>query len=530
MEKPKRPLSSFNLFYRYKRSLLASHLAGQGEIPKEAIQGILACPPGSEDELLQSLSTQEQQHQQHFIDSPSSLSPGTNELRREKIRTALEGKVLPSYTAVKRRHRKAADGPSLSFVEMGQLMTESWKSVDPYAKKVFDELAEEGRACYRDAMKEYKRVMHIQGDEGAVGRGEGTEGIVMLQRGGHQSRSKKKTATKKVKACKVARNSKKKPPSSMDTSPPERSMNDDDEDLRLHMESVEPSPVIFDERTEVDASTSMLYQPRKKANDLQRRHSCPNPEDISRLWASEGIGPMPLTTSLRAPSLALASSQPWLHPPTSFQPQPSPWEELGCSIFASDTSEVKAPASARPRNYFRRASMPISSPMNMNKLQSTSTPRNYHINLNPFVCTSLKFSPNKSWPYLDNNDTQLPFVTPTSRCFHNTYDVHLPLSHSDPAMDSFRWQDEERVDPFDNFHPIDQHTHDVHRSSSHPDPALDLCRQQVEEKVNDFTFTQNNKARSIQVGDIIVDQPMDLFDEADSLGDQFDSDFDDSLV
>ena len=82
----------------------------------------------------------------------------------------------------------------------------------------------------------------------------------------------------------------------------------------------------------------------------------------------------------------------------------------------------------------------------------------------------------------------------------------------------------------ENFHPIDQHIHDVHRSSSHPDPALDLCRQQVEEKVNDFTFTQNNKARSIQVGDVIVDQPMDLFDEADSLGDQFDSDFDDSLV
>jgi hypothetical protein len=59
MEKPKRPLSSFNLFYRYKRSLLA----GQGDIPEETIKSIISCPAGLEDDLLlQSSSASQRKH------------------------------------------------------------------------------------------------------------------------------------------------------------------------------------------------------------------------------------------------------------------------------------------------------------------------------------------------------------------------------------------------------------------------------------------------------------------------------------
>jgi stalled ribosome alternative rescue factor ArfA len=245
--------------------------------------------------------------------------------------------------------------------------------------------------------------------------------------------------------------------------------------------------------------------------------------------------------------------------------------------------------------------------MDTNQLLQSPTPRNCHVNLNSFVGASLKFSPMMTWTPRDKNDTQLPLVTPVSRCIciHNTHDAHLFPSHSDPALDLFRQQVEEKVDtfynfhpidqdihdenlssfhpdpaldvfrqqveekvdpfdnfhpidqdihdeylssfhpdpaldlfrqqveekvdPFDNFHPIDQDIHDEYLSSFHPDPAWDLFRQQVEEKVNGFTFTRNNKARSIQVGDVIVDKPMDLFDEADSLEDYFDSDCEYSL-
>eukprot|EP00984_Skeletonema_dohrnii_P003449 scaffold1167_cov108-Skeletonema_dohrnii-CCMP3373.AAC.9 len=158
MEKPKRPLSSFNLFYRYKRSLLT----GQ-DISGEAVKNILTCPAGLEDGLLPSTSQQQQQqHQQQQQSKRTSknIKPSlkTNELRRTKIRSALDGKILPSSDTKKRRHRKAANGPSISFVEMGRLMTESWKSVDPYARQVFDDLAGEGRKFYRDALEKYTEV------------------------------------------------------------------------------------------------------------------------------------------------------------------------------------------------------------------------------------------------------------------------------------------------------------------------------------------------------------------------------------
>eukprot|EP00985_Skeletonema_marinoi_P033581 scaffold41658_cov226-Skeletonema_marinoi.AAC.3 len=160
MEKPrKRPLSSFNLFYRYKRSLLT----GQ-DISEEAVKNILTCPAGLEDGLLPSTSRHQQQQSKR---TSKNIKPSlkTNELRRTKIRSALDGKILPSSDTKKRRHRKAANGPSISFVEMGRLMTESWKSVDPYARQVFDDLAGEGREYYRDALEKYTEVGVTEEDD-----------------------------------------------------------------------------------------------------------------------------------------------------------------------------------------------------------------------------------------------------------------------------------------------------------------------------------------------------------------------------
>jgi len=43
----------------------------------------------------------------------------------------------------------------MTFVKMGKLMTESWKTIDPFAKDVFCELALEGKLVYRQLMDEY---------------------------------------------------------------------------------------------------------------------------------------------------------------------------------------------------------------------------------------------------------------------------------------------------------------------------------------------------------------------------------------
>jgi len=43
----------------------------------------------------------------------------------------------------------------MTFVKMGKLMTESWKTIDPFAKDVFCELALEGKLVYRQMMNEY---------------------------------------------------------------------------------------------------------------------------------------------------------------------------------------------------------------------------------------------------------------------------------------------------------------------------------------------------------------------------------------
>ena len=84
----------------------------------------------------------------------------TNEInirRRNKVRDALNGKILPQNNG-RRRHRKSANSIGISFSELGKLMTTCWKDVDPYGKDIFEELSEEGRQIYRDQMEEYNKV------------------------------------------------------------------------------------------------------------------------------------------------------------------------------------------------------------------------------------------------------------------------------------------------------------------------------------------------------------------------------------
>jgi len=179
MEKPKRPLSSFNLFYRYKRSLF---LQVQGEnLSKETAQNIIACPAGLEDELL--LLPQSTSQSQQLKIEPS---PETNELRRSKIRAALQGKILPSSSdsKKKRRHRKTANGLAIGFVELSRLMSECWTGADPYARQVFDELSLEGRQIYRCALEEYNRIdSEVEEHDGDGGGGSSSSSSGKSKRG-----------------------------------------------------------------------------------------------------------------------------------------------------------------------------------------------------------------------------------------------------------------------------------------------------------------------------------------------------------
>ncbi|KAL9183072.1 hypothetical protein ACHAXT_004859 [Thalassiosira profunda] len=133
--KPKRPLSAFNLFYRYKRQKVLEALAAGSAVDAEAIAALVAAPPGSE------------------AVAPEAV---TDEVRKAAIRKDLEGNLLPRDTR-DRQHRKDAGSlnGAISFLDLGKLMNAAWKGCDDFARAVFGELSEEGREEYRGRLREY---------------------------------------------------------------------------------------------------------------------------------------------------------------------------------------------------------------------------------------------------------------------------------------------------------------------------------------------------------------------------------------
>ena len=114
--RPKRPLSAYNLFYRYKRSkLLKAYNAG--DKTKATIIRITATTPGLEDHSnVVSAMTYEQ----------------TVELSRAEIRAVLLDKLAPADTS-KRCHRKTHG--AMTFLEMNKIMVGSWKSISDTSRR-----------------------------------------------------------------------------------------------------------------------------------------------------------------------------------------------------------------------------------------------------------------------------------------------------------------------------------------------------------------------------------------------------------
>ena len=136
--KPKRPLSAYNLFYRFKRAKIveASNSSNDG---KDAILQLVMAVPGLEDYAPSTLSSTMSQ------DEVATLS-------RSEIRGALLTNLSPNETR-KRTHRKSHG--AMSFLDMNKAMVASWKSIDDTTRAVFEELAEIGRRQYHKRVAEY---------------------------------------------------------------------------------------------------------------------------------------------------------------------------------------------------------------------------------------------------------------------------------------------------------------------------------------------------------------------------------------
>lgn len=141
--RPKRALSAYNLFYRYKRGkILQARQENNDNTSKEAITKLVTSPAGLEDYL-------------DLISNDAVESQQARDIRRSEVRSALANN-LSSKDNSKRSHRKQGNGSSMSFVEMSTIMCSAWQNIDEFGRSIFDELAEEGRQLHRKEIVEFK--------------------------------------------------------------------------------------------------------------------------------------------------------------------------------------------------------------------------------------------------------------------------------------------------------------------------------------------------------------------------------------
>ena len=138
-QRPKRPLSAYNLFYRFKRNrILEAHKSGEDS--EEAVNRLILAVPGLED--------------QHASIVDGMSPEDVQELRRAEILSALQENLSPKDNR-NRSHRKSHG--ALSFLEMNKIMVASWKAIDDYTRSVFEELAEKGRRMYHIRVAEFEK-------------------------------------------------------------------------------------------------------------------------------------------------------------------------------------------------------------------------------------------------------------------------------------------------------------------------------------------------------------------------------------
>ena len=159
IQKPKRPLSAFNLFYRYKRQhiirLLSSPSNSNGSVNEDAVRCLIETAPGLEEYYNTSSAT-------GYDAAAASASTQAEEDALRRHRICFELKNLQARDLKTRAHRTSMNCP-IGFVELSKLMNSNWKACDDVGKAVFNEISQEIREVYRRQVKEYNDLCKALG-------------------------------------------------------------------------------------------------------------------------------------------------------------------------------------------------------------------------------------------------------------------------------------------------------------------------------------------------------------------------------
>jgi hypothetical protein len=143
-DKPRRPLSAYNLFFRFKRQKILE-ACKDGEIDRDTVESVVKSIPGLEN----------------VSDDAVMVLPEAEleKFRSDRIRAELEDKLTPKEAEEMkaRSHRKTDVKHGLSFLEMTKIISSSWKDCDTLSKRIFEDLAEDGRCIRQRRLADYNK-------------------------------------------------------------------------------------------------------------------------------------------------------------------------------------------------------------------------------------------------------------------------------------------------------------------------------------------------------------------------------------